>query len=89
MTIEINPVTRRSFFSKRFAMVTAVNILRVGIGLATATSANPVRQHPSFYPNKSYARASDQANGNGSTAAARERQAPMPAVVERPDFGWG
>ena len=89
MTIHINPVTHRSFFSKRLAMVAAANILRIGIGLATATSANPVRQHPGFYPNKSYARASGQANGNGSTAAARERLAPMPAVVERPDFGWG
>jgi hypothetical protein len=72
MTIEINPVTRRSFFSKRFAMVTAVNILRVGIGLATATSANPVRQHPGFYPNKSYARASGQrehSSGTGETSA--------------------
>ena len=82
-------MSHRSFSSKKLAMVAAANILRIGIGLATATSANPVRQHPSFYPNKSYARASDQANGNGSTAAARERQAPMPAVVERPDFGWG
>jgi hypothetical protein len=57
------------------AMIAAVNILRIAIGLVTTTSGqNAVRQDSGFYPDKSYARASGQTNGNDSTA--RERQAP-------------
>ena len=50
---------------------------------------NPVRQDPSFYPDKSYARASGQANSNDSAAAAPERRTPKSTRVGAPDFGWG
>jgi hypothetical protein len=75
---DISQVAPCFFSFKKFATIAAANILRIGIGLATATSANPAGQDPGFY------RAGDKA-----TAAAREGQTPIPAVVERPDFGWG
>jgi hypothetical protein len=80
MTINISPVTPRSF-SKKLAMIAAANILRIGVGLATATSANPVGRDAGF-PAGSHAGGSDHA-----TATARDRQVPMPAVVARPGFG--
>jgi hypothetical protein len=87
MTLNISQITPR-ISSKKLAMIAAVNILRIAIGLVTTTSGqNAVRQDSGFYPDKSYARASGQTNGNDSTA--RERQAPKSARVGPPDFGWG
>src|SRR4051794_40124498 len=40
MTINRSQVAPRSFSSKKLAMIAAANILRIGTGLASATSAN-------------------------------------------------
>jgi hypothetical protein len=81
---------RRRGRSDSDGRVTAANILRIAIGLVITTSGqSPVRQDSGFYPDKSYARASGQANSNDIAAAARERQAPKSTRVGSPDFGWG
>jgi hypothetical protein len=89
MTIKISQIIPR-ISSKKLAKVAAANILRIAIGLVITTSGqSPVRQDSGFYPDKSYARASGQANSNDIAAAARERQAPKSTRVGSPDFGWG
>jgi hypothetical protein len=89
MIVKISQIIPR-ISSKKLAMVAAVNILRIAIGLVITTSGqSPVRQDSGFYPDKSFARASGQANSNDSSAAAPERQMPKSTRVGSPDIGWG
>jgi hypothetical protein len=58
MTISMITVAPRHFCSRHFAIFAASNILRIGIGLATASLGQSfVRQDPGLHPDASYARA--------------------------------